>query len=60
MILPTIAGERGQRARHLVEQGAGLGAIIHLAAGRCRGHDPARVGIHAEMKLPPRPALART
>ena len=31
LIVPTVAGERGQRARHLVEQGAGLGAVVHLA-----------------------------
>ena len=30
LIVPTVAGERGQRARHLVEQGAGLGAVVHL------------------------------
>ena len=59
LIVPTVAGERGQRARHLVEQGAGLGAVVHLAAGQRRGHDPARVGVHAEMELSPRPARAR-
>ena len=53
MIVPTVASERDQRARHLVEQGADVGAIVDLAAGQRRGHDPARVGIHAEMELSP-------
>ena len=42
-----------------VEQGAGLGAVVHLAADQCRGHDPARGGIHAEVELAPGMALAR-
>ena len=35
----------------MVEQGAGLGAVIHLAAGLRRRYDPVRVGVHAEVEM---------
>src|SRR3954452_20216936 len=46
--------ERHHRPRHLVEQGANLGAIIGIMGGQHRGDDLAGVGVHAEMELSPR------
>jgi hypothetical protein len=43
----------------LIEQGAGLGAVIHVVLGQWGGHDPARVGVHAQMQLLPGPACSR-
>jgi len=33
-IIRTVAGERGERACHLIEQRIGLGAVIDLVAGQ--------------------------
>ena len=49
LIVRTVARERGETARNLVEQGADLGAVIGLMAGQRRGYDLAGVGVHAKM-----------
>jgi len=59
LIVAAVAGERGHRARDLVEQGTGLGRIVHVLGGQRRGHDPAGAGVHAKMQGPPRPACRR-
>src|SRR3954453_46797 len=45
LIVRTVAGERGDRAVHLVEQGPDLRAIIHVVGGQRGRHDLAGVGI---------------
>ena len=57
LIVCTVAGERGQGSRDLVEQGPGLGAIINVTAGQCRGDDLSSIRVHAEVQL--LPGLAR-
>ena len=56
LIVRSVAGDRGDRTGHLVEQGANLRAVVGLAAGQGRGDDPPGVGIHAEVQHFPRPA----
>ncbi len=58
LVVSAIAGERGQRARHLVEQGTGQGAVIDVVGGQRGGDDLAGVGVHAEVQLSPRPPRA--
>src|SRR3954451_16761058 len=58
LVVSAITRERGHRSRHLVEQGANLGAIIGIMGGQHRGDDLAGVGVHAEMELSPRPPRA--
>lgn len=56
--MPPVGGERGHGCVDQIGQGADLGAVIDLL-GRERGrHDPARLGVEAEVQLPPRPARA--
>src|SRR3954451_22717886 len=57
-ILRAIAGQRGDRAVGLVEQGADLRAIIGILVGQHRRDDPPGVGIHADVQLSPGPARA--
>jgi hypothetical protein len=49
LVVPAVADERGHRSFDLVEQGTGLGAVVRLAAGQRGRHDPARVGVHAQV-----------
>ena len=42
----------------MVEQGTDLGSVVHVAVGQRGRPDLARVGIKAEVQLPPRPARA--
>src|SRR3954449_12520268 len=51
LVVSAIARERGHRPRHLVEQGTGLGAVIHVGGGQRGGDDLAGVGVHAEMQM---------
>ncbi len=58
LVEPTVGGERGYGSVDLIEQGAGLGAIVDLF-GRERGSDDLPgVGVYAQVQLPPRPARA--
>src|SRR5215210_1314867 len=56
LIVTAIARERHHRSFHLVEQGTGLGAVIHVVGGQRRGDDLAGVGIHTEVQFAPRPS----
>jgi hypothetical protein len=58
LIVRTVARDRRHGPCDLVEQGIGLGAVIHVVGGQRRGHDLAGVGIHAQVQLSPRPARA--
>src|SRR3954469_15073319 len=42
-----------------VNKGADRGGVVFVAVGQGGGHDPAGLGVHAEMELPPRPAPFR-
>src|SRR3954466_1919064 len=57
-VVRTVGGERGDGPRHSVEQGTGQGAVVHLVRGQRGGGDPAGVGVHADVRLPPRPPCA--
>src|SRR3954463_4193425 len=52
----AVRRDGGDRVRDLVQQGADLGGVVFVAVGQGGGHDPASLGVHAEMELPPRPA----
>ena len=52
-VVSTVAGERGDRARDLVEQGPDPGAVVRLAAGQLHGFDPPGAGFHAQVQLAP-------
>jgi hypothetical protein len=56
LVVRAISGERGHGCRHLVEQGANLGAVIDVVGGQRRRDNLAAVGIHADVQLPPGPA----
>src|SRR3954464_10050506 len=56
LVVRAVRREGGDRVRDLVQQGADLGGIVFVAVGQGGGHDPAGLGVHAEMELPPRPA----
>ena len=56
LVVSAVGGERGHRARDLVEQGANLGAVVDLLGGQRRGDDLAALGIHADVQFSPRPA----
>ena len=60
LVVCAIAGERGDGTIDLVEQGTDLRAVIDIIGGECRGDDPTRVGIDADVQFAPRPAPART
>src|SRR5215207_9273543 len=51
LVVSAITREGGHRPRHVVEQGTGLGAVIHVGGGQRGGDDLAGVGVHAEMQL---------
>src|SRR4051812_34802666 len=59
LIVGPVTRERSDRTRDLVEQGANLGAVIHVVGGQRRRDDPARVSIHTEVELTPRTASSR-
>src|SRR3954454_3801186 len=50
-----VERDGGDRVRDLVQQGPDLGGVVFVAVGQGGGHDPAGLGVHAEMELPPRP-----
>src|SRR5215207_7593388 len=50
LVVRTVARDRRHGPRDLVEQGIGLGAVIHVVGGQRRGHDLAGVGIHAQVQ----------
>src|SRR3954468_1213791 len=56
LVVRAVRREGGDRVRDLVQQGADLGGVVLVAVGQGGGHDPAGLGVHAEMELPPRPA----
>jgi len=65
LIIRSIAGERGQRTRDLVTQGADLGerareggTVVHIFVGLRRSHDLTGVGVDAEVQRLPRPPPA--
>ena len=58
LVVGAVRGERDHRCRHLVEQGTNLGAVIGILVGQHGCDDLPGVGVHAEVQLPPRPALA--
>jgi hypothetical protein len=49
LIVGSIAGERRQRIRGLVEQGANLSAVVDVFAGQRRSHDLAGLSVDAEV-----------
>ena len=49
LVVRAVAGERGDRAVHLVQQGADLRAVIHIVGGQRGGYDLAGVGVPAEV-----------
>src|SRR3954465_5382051 len=55
-ILRAVAGQRGDRAVDLVEQGADLRAIIGIPVGQHRGDDPPGVGVRGDVEHLPGPA----
>src|SRR3954465_13743269 len=56
LVVRAVRRGGGDRVRDLVQQGADLGGVVFVAVGQGGGHDPAGLGVHAEMELPPRPA----
>src|SRR5215213_8202921 len=58
LIIPAVAGERGDRSVYLVEQGTDLRAVIGILVGQHRCDDLTGVGVHAEVELSPGPARA--
>ena len=59
LIIGAIAGERGRRAPDLIEQGIDLRGVVNIFVGQCRRHDPARIGVGADVQLAPGSAPAR-
>jgi hypothetical protein len=56
LVVGAVRGKRGHRCRHLVEQGANLGAVIDVVGGQRHGDNLAILGIHADVQLAPGPA----
>ena len=56
LVVSAIGGERRRRCRHLVEQGADRGTVVHLLRGQHRRDDLAGVGVHADVQPAPGPA----
>ncbi len=59
LVVPAVAGERGHGSCDLVEQGTGLGRVVHLLGGQGGGHDPAGADVHAQVQHAPGPARCR-
>ena len=53
LVVAAVTGERRHGTCDLVEQGAGLRRVVHVLGGRRGGHDPAGVGVYAEMLSTP-------
>src|SRR3954453_10940100 len=51
LVVRAVRREGGDRVRDLVQQGADLGGVVFVAVGQGGGHDPAGLGVHAEMEL---------
>jgi len=56
LVVGTVGGERRALGRHLIEQGADLGAVDDVFPGQCRRDDLAGVGIQAYVQSPPGPS----
>lgn len=56
LVIGAVAGERGDRPFHLVQQRTNLGGIIDIVCRQCSGNDLAGVGIHTDVQLAPGPA----
>jgi len=56
LVVSAVAGEGGHRSRHLIEQGADLGAVVDLLRCQRRRDDLPGVGIQADVQLAPGPA----
>src|SRR3954454_25383454 len=56
LVVRAVRREGGDRVLDLVQQGADLGGVVFVALGQGGGHDPAGLGVPAEMELPPSPA----
>jgi hypothetical protein len=59
LVIGAIGGERGNRIRHLIEQGACQGSVIDVVVRQLGCDDPSGIGIHAKVSLssgPPSPA----
>src|SRR3954466_4795704 len=52
-VVRAITGEGCHRLLHLLEQGAGLRAVVRILVGQPRRDDPARVSVRGEMQLTP-------
>src|SRR3954470_5862061 len=52
LVVGAVRGERGHWCRHLVEQGANLGAVIDVVGGQRRRDNLASVGVYADVQLP--------
>ncbi len=59
LVVCAVAGEGRHGSRDLVEQGADLGAVVHLLAGQRRRDDLPGVGVQADVRLAPGPACFR-
>ena len=53
LVVRAAASERGHGCRHLVEQGAGLRAVVDLLHRQRRRDDLAGVGVYADVQLIP-------
>ncbi len=53
LVIGSVAGEGGERALDLIEQGAHLRAVVHVPGGQQGGDDPSGAGVQAEVQLPP-------
>ncbi len=56
LVVGTVGGERGHGSRHLIEQGADLGTVVHLLRGQHSCDDLPGVGVQADVQLAPGPA----
>ncbi len=59
LIVGAVGGERGNRAIHLIEQGADLGRIVDVAGGQRGRRNLPGVGVHGNVQLAPRPPCFR-
>ena len=53
LVMRAIGGEGDNWTGDLLEQGADLGSVRDVAAGRCRRDDPSGVGVRADVQLSP-------
>ena len=56
LVVGAVGGERRDRCRHLVDQGADLEGVVDLLPGQRRGDDLAGVGVQADVQRPSGPA----